>query len=67
MIFMACSTSWALRSFIFVSAIWRTWSWVSRPTLSLFGSGDPFSIPAACLISSAAGGCLVTNENDRSS
>ena len=37
MIFMACSTSFALRSGIFISAISRTWARVTRPTFSLFG------------------------------
>src|SRR5207302_2612655 len=67
MIRMAASTSTAFRSTIFRSAIWRTWSFLSFATFMRFGSPEPFSRPAACLISSAAGGCLVTNEKLRSS
>src|SRR5919204_5684094 len=37
------------------------------PTLLRFGSPDPFSIPTAWRISTAAGGVLVMNVNDRSS
>ena len=64
---IALSRSLALRSAIFFSAISRTCDWLSRATFSRFGSPEPFSTPAACLISSAAGGCFVMNENDRSS
>src|SRR5262249_54500302 len=41
--FIACSTSRALRSTSFVSAIERSWSRVSVPTLLRFGSAEPFS------------------------
>jgi hypothetical protein len=41
--FIAWSTSRALRSSSFVSAICRTWDFVSRPTLLRFGSGEPLS------------------------
>jgi len=67
MIFMAASTSFAFRSAILRSAILRSCSRVSVATFSRFGSPDPFSIPAACLISSAAGDCFVTKVNERSS
>jgi hypothetical protein len=36
-------------------------------TLSLCGSAEPFSIPAAALMSTAAGGVFVMKSNDRSS
>src|SRR5262249_39067017 len=64
---IACSMSRALRSGIFVSAIWRTWSRVRRPTFSRFGSPEPFSMRSASLIRTAAGGALVMKSNDRSS
>ena len=67
MIRIALSTSFALRSTIFRSAISRTLSLESRPTFSRFGSPEPFSMPAAFRISSAAGGCFRTNVNERSS
>src|SRR5439155_23934951 len=65
--FIASSTSRAFRSGIFVSAIDRTWSRVSRPTFSRFGSPEPFSIRSASLIRTAAGGVLVMKLNERSS
>jgi hypothetical protein len=64
---MAASTSLALRSGCLVVAISRTCSRVSRPTLSFCGTDEPLAIPAAFLISSAAGGVLVMNVNERSS
>src|SRR5947208_13229145 len=67
MIFAAASMSSALRSFIFFSAIALSWSWVIFATLSRLGSAEPFSSDSACLISTAAGGLLVTNVNERSS
>src|SRR5215217_4910859 len=67
MIFAAWSTSCALRSPSFFSAIARTCSLVIEPTLLRFGSPEPFSIPIAWRISTAAGGVLVTNVNERSS
>src|SRR3954452_12489047 len=67
MILLACSTSWALRSGSFCSAILRTWSRVILPTLLRFGSPEPLSSPIACLISTAAGGVLVMKVNERSS
>ncbi len=67
MIFDAASMSLALRSTIFCSAIWRTCSWVSLPTLVVCGTPEPLGTPAAFLISSAAGGVFRTNVNERSS
>src|SRR5215207_6856593 len=67
MIFAAWSTSCALRSSSFFSAIARTCSLEIVPTLVRFGSPEPFSIPIAWRISTAAGGVLVTNVNERSS
>ena len=67
MIFIAASMSLALRSGILTSAISRTWSLVSLPTLVLCGSPEPFWTPAAFLISSAAGGVLVMKVKERSS
>src|SRR5919198_142923 len=66
-IFMAWSMSRAFKSTNFVSAIWRTWSRVRRPTFSRFGSPEPFSRFSASLMSTAAGGVFVMNVNDRSS
>src|SRR5436305_13604542 len=67
MIFIAWSTSWALRSGSFFSAIDRSWSWVIVPTFSRFGSPEPLSMPIAWRMSTAAGGVLVTKVNERSS
>ena len=67
MISIALSMSFALRSGILVSAISRTWAFVTVPTFSLCGTGDPFSIFAACRRRTAAGGVLVINVNERSS
>src|SRR3954467_3427933 len=67
MILAAASTSFAFRSCIFVSAIWRSWSRVILPTLLRLGSPDPLSSPIASLISTAAGGVLVMKVNERSS
>src|SRR5207253_554969 len=64
---IAWSTSRAFRSGVFVSASWRTCSRRRRPTLSRFGSADPFSRLRASLISTAAGGVFVMKVNDRSS
>src|SRR5699024_12251830 len=66
-IFAAASASLAFGSVILVSAISRTWSWVSEPTL--VGCGVPAHLvtPAAFLISSAAGGVLVMKVKERSS
>src|SRR5919201_516953 len=64
---IAWSTSRAFRSGILVSAIWRTWSRVRRPTFSRLGSPDPFSSRSASLIRTAAGGVFVMKSNERSS
>src|SRR4051812_2716384 len=67
MIFMAWSTSCALRSLSFFSAIARSWSWLMRPTFSRCGSPEPFSMPIAWRMRTAAGGVLVMKVNERSS
>src|SRR3954452_9769906 len=67
MILIAASTSLALRSGSFFSAIWRSWSCVILPTCSRCGSPEPFSMLIAWRISTAAGGVLVTKVNERSS
>src|SRR3954464_7435930 len=67
MILAAWSTSCALRSLSFFSAIARTCSLVIVPTLVRFGSPEPLSMPMAWRIRTAAGGVLVTNVNERSS
>src|SRR3954452_1553032 len=67
MISDAWSRSRALRSGIFVSAIWRTWSRERRPTLVRFGSPEPLSSRSASLIRTAAGGVFVMKGNERSS
>src|SRR5215212_7692598 len=67
MIFSAWSTSCALRSLSFFWAISRSWSRVIVPTLLRLGSPEPFSIPIAWRISTAAGGVFVMKVNERSS
>src|SRR3954471_16812193 len=67
MIFIAWSTSCALRSCSFFSAIARSWAWLIVPTFSRCGSPEPFSMLIAWRISTAAGGVLVMKVNDRSS
>ena len=64
---MAASTSSALRSGILVWAISRTWSAVMVPTFSLSGLPEPLWMPAAFLMSSAAGGVFVMKVKVRSS
>ncbi len=64
---IACSTSRAFRSCIFVSAIERSWARVSRPTFVRFGSAEPFSSRNASLIRTAAGGVFVMKSKLRSS
>jgi hypothetical protein len=66
-IFIAASMSFAFRSGILVSAISRTLSRLTVPTLLRFGSLDPLSIPAAWRSSTAAGGVFVMKVNERSS
>ena len=65
--FIASSTSRALRSGIFASAIERSCACESRPTLLRFGSPEPDSRPSASLMRTAAGGVFVMNVNDLSS
>ena len=48
-------------------AISRTWSLVTRPTVSRLAVPAPFSIPAALRRRSAAGGVLRMKLNERSS
>src|SRR5262249_8850379 len=67
MICSAASMLFAFRSGILVCAIWVTCAIDILPTLVLCGSELPFCTPAAFLISSAAGGVLVMNENVLSS
>src|SRR5262245_32461854 len=67
MLCVAVSMSLAFRSGILVWAMSLTCAIVILPTFSLCGSELPFCTPAAFLISSAAGGVLVMNENERSS
>ena len=63
----APSMSAALRSFSLTSAISRTWSRLMVATFSARALPLPFSIPAACLSSSDAGGLFVMKLNERSS
>src|SRR5205814_447621 len=67
MIRAAWSTSRAFRSTSLVSAICRTCARLSLPTLSRFGSEEPFSSRRASLMRTAAGGVFVMNVNERSS
>ena len=64
--FIADSSVVALKSGIFVSAISVTCAKVTLPTLFLFGTPEPFSIPAAFISKVAAGGVFVINVNDLS-
>ena len=57
----AASRSAAVRSGIFVLAISSACARVSLPTLSVCGFGLPFSMLAAFLISTVAGGVLMMN------
>src|SRR5690606_14042789 len=67
MIFNAASRSFALRSGCLVLAISSTCSFVSLPTLTVWGVLEPLLTPAAFLMSSAAGGVFRTNVKLRSS
>ena len=67
MILDAASRSLAFRSGIFFSAISRIWAAVIVPTLFAWGSPEPFWIPIASLISTAAGGVFVMKVKLRSS
>src|SRR5579875_1900303 len=67
MIFAACSTSFALRSSSLRCTISRSCSCVMLPTFTRLGSPEPLLILIAWRMSTAAGGVLVTNVNERSS
>ena len=56
---IALSMSDAFRSAILISAIFRTWALVTRPTLVRFGEALPFSMPASLRSRFGAGGVLV--------
>ena len=56
----------AFRSASFSCAIAWTCSLVIVPTLFVFGSPDPFSMPAASRMRTAAGDDLTSKSNDRS-
>src|SRR5262249_14150202 len=62
----AASTVAEFRSGAFSSAISRTCFFVTLPTLLRLGTPDAFSSPAAFFSSTAAGGVLVMNVNERS-
>src|SRR5690606_17246506 len=66
-IFIACSTVFALRSGIFVSAILRMSATFTLPTLLRRFAPLPLAIPAAWRSRSAAGGVRRTNVKERSS
>src|SRR5205807_1722421 len=63
---IAASMSRVFRSASFTSAISRIWLRVTFPSFFLFGSPEPFSMPAAFLRSTDAGGVFVTKVNVRS-
>ena len=63
---IACSTSLAFKSTIFISAISFTCFDDTFPTFVLWGTPEPFSSPDAFSSSTAAGGVFVTNVNDLS-
>src|SRR5438309_7056857 len=65
-VFTACSRLAAVRSGIFRRAISSTCWRVTCPAFFFPGSLDPFSIPAARLSSTAAGGVLVMKVKERS-
>ena len=60
MIFVAASRSFAFRSFIFFSAISRSWACVILPATSRPGLLEPDFRPRASLMKKVAGGVLVT-------
>ena len=64
---MADSTLVQLRSGSLVLAISSSWVRLIEPTLPLADSPEPFSIPAALVISTDAGGVLVMKVKLRSS
>jgi hypothetical protein len=63
---IAPSMSLALRSGIFCSAICRTWSCVTLPTVCLLRSAAPFGTPAAFFNKKLVGGVFVTKVKVRS-
>src|SRR5207302_4411843 len=65
-IFMAASMSVAFRSGSLISAIFFSCARVTFPTFWRFEVGDPFSMPASFLRSTAAGGVLVMKVKVRS-
>ena len=67
MIFIAASTSLALRSGSLYSAISLSCALVMCPTVVVFEFGDPFLIPAAFNNKGATGVVLMTKSNDLSS
>ena len=62
----ACSGSEALRSAAFIFTISMICAFVTLPTFSEFGLPEAYSIPAAFLRRTAAGGDLRMNEKLRS-
>src|SRR5882757_1403998 len=65
-VFTAASSDAAFRSGILVLAISSTCFFVTLPTLVLFGTPEPFGIPAALSSRMAAGGVFVMKVNVRS-
>jgi hypothetical protein len=63
---IAVSMLAAFRSGILSSAISLTFAFEIVPTLVLFGTPDPLSIPTAFFIRTEAGGVLSMNENNLS-
>ena len=61
---IADSTEKQFKSGILSSAIARTWSHETLPTLLLLDSGEPFFSLAASINWTAAGGVLMTKSND---
>src|SRR5574343_714925 len=60
MVRAAASRAAAVRSFILALAISSHWALVIEPTLSVWGFGEPFWMPAAFLIRMVAGGDFIT-------
>src|SRR5882724_5911121 len=65
-IFMAASTVSQFRSFIFASAISRTWALVTAPALSRPGNFEPEVSLAAFLMKNDIGGVRNSKVNERS-
>src|SRR5574343_769796 len=57
---IAASTSASVRSLTLTLAISSHWALVMEPTLSVWGFGEPFWMPAAFLIRMVAGGDFIT-------